>query len=214
MQLAAAYSVLVGGPIEVEKVIVGISALHNGGEASRDPFFLSNLEHHEDSFYALLREQPFGLLRAPQGSEFILSDSAVITRVALSDGTFSIGEGFSKRLVHTLLPVSQRTCLQMGIPNLTLHTLTKENVDLINFDSLRLMHRWAYGLSKSLQIESLAKRFGGSVVYKRNAFVTPALTPERMLGLLVDQVVSELFAGRPSFKEFLARRTPPTSRAS
>ena len=204
LQLVAAYSLLIERPMNVDDVARGTSTLYRDDENARNSFFLSNLARHEATLFNLLQGRPYGLLRAPKGSEFVLSDTAVITRVPIGNGAYSIGEGFDKRHVYTLLPISPFTCLQVGIDRLTDTTLSAHDVNLINIDSIKLMHRWVYGRSYNPQIAEAIQSCGSTVKYKVHAFRTRELTVDSMLNLLVQGVLDEIYFGRPTYKSLNA----------
>jgi hypothetical protein len=194
-QLAAAYSMTIGCAVSLKMTRDGLASLAQRDSAARNRFFLENLERHENDLFRMLQDKPYGVLRAPRGAAFLLTDTAVLTRLPI--GTFvSIGEGFSKPGVHTLLPISPRTCLQIGIPNLQSHNLRGDEVQSINQDQIKLMHRWAYSGGFNREVEANVNSFGGTVRYKVNAFATPQLTPDRMLDMLTVQILDDFSSGR------------------
>jgi hypothetical protein len=194
-QLAAVYSVTIGCPISLKTTRDSLASLAERDHRDQDRFFLQNLERHEDGLFIMLHDKPYGILRSPREAAFLLTDTAVLTRLPIGDFV-SIGEGFSKPGMHVLLPISPRTCLQIGIPNRQFHNIRRDEVESINQDQIKLMHRWAYSAEYSQHVEKSVNNLGGTAKYKVNAFTTPPLTPDRMLDMLTKEILSDFSSGR------------------
>lgn len=108
-----------------------------------------------------------------------------------------VGVGFNKEGMHVLLPVSPKTCIQIGIPSLADQRLQADEVDSINADQIKLMHRFVYGRSKDTRIQMSVDSIGGSLNYLLHAFVTPELTKERALDFFVREILAGSSTPRP-----------------
>lgn len=189
-QLVAAYSVILRQPVRVQAIALCIYQMYQQeNEETNNSQFLSNLSIYENDSAEMLRVRPFGLLRAPRENEFLLSDSAIITREVTESGILKVGAGFAKPNVHVLLPISPRTCLQIGLHNRTSHTLESREVQHINIDSIQLMHRYVYSREDDPRISELVNRFGGSLRYARDVFINPDVTAAMLLEFFIHQML-------------------------
>ena len=196
-QLAAAFSFRLRSPFPIDCVreaVLGIAA--SDSAESRNAQYLDNFQAYEDDISGMLSGRAYGLLRAPEGKEFILGDTAVITRRPIGP-VMEVGVGFNKEGMHVLLPVSPKTCIQIGIPSLADQRLQADEVDSINADQIKLMHRFVYGRSKDTRIQMSVDSIGGSLNYLLHAFVTPELTKERALDFFVREILAGSSTPRP-----------------
>jgi hypothetical protein len=177
-QLAAVYSFAEQKPASLISIRDSIIRLYEGNsEDANQTQFLENLVRYEDDLAEMLRGRPYGLLRAPTGSEFVISDTGVITRQVIGEHVIAVGVGFTRDRTHALLPISPRVCLR------------RDEVDSINRDSIRLMHRYVYSREYSQQIEGAVKQYGGELRYTENAFMRRKVTPELMLQFFAYEIL-------------------------
>jgi hypothetical protein len=191
-QLAVAYSLVLGKPVSLSSIRESMLNIYNDqSDEKNQTQFMRNLVRYEDDLADILTGKPYGLLQAPEGIEFVLADTGVITRQVLPNGLVVTGVGFAKSDVHALLPITPQLCIQIGLGNRERYQLRADEVEAINIDSLKLMHRFAYSKTKNVRTEESVKALGGSLRYIKNVFVNQAMTPE----LLLEFFIFELLGG-------------------
>src|SRR5581483_3568281 len=163
-QLAAAFSFKLGAPVSLDSLAESTLGAAESDLEKDKSGFLEGMAEHEETLVSMLRGRPYGFLIAPEGSQFVLSDTCVLTRQILGNQVI-LGAGFDKPETHVLLPISPKTCLQIGLAHVQRHTLRPDEVHSINADSIRLMHRWVYLSTEASTTENMVNGFGASYQY-------------------------------------------------
>jgi hypothetical protein len=137
--------------------------------------FVQGLLRLAEGIFTDLRSKPWQIWEAPDGAQFITTDNPVITLKADTWGAFSPGWGFRTPGATAAFPLSPRCCLVIGdgIPAASRYwrRATPRDVNGVNQALAMCMDRWAYAADRSMEIEQLVNRMGGSVRYGVNAFV-------------------------------------------
>jgi hypothetical protein len=194
-QLTAAFSFVSQCQVSSTTVRQALINLNWGdSHEARTAHYLRNVRMYEEDIVRMLAGKPYGLLRAPDTDSFILGDTVVLTRQPIGNA-LSVGVGFAKPNMHVLLPISPRTCIQIGIPGREEHVLMPEEVRSINTDQIKMMHRYAYSRVESDEIQEQVSNMGGTLNYMLSAFIVPELKSEDLL----DHFVRDLLDGKPLF---------------
>jgi hypothetical protein len=185
--LAAAYSLRLGQRMFIASIA---ESLRRGGdsigleERERDNDFVRRLDTLDDQLVEMLTGRPYGILVAPFGKFFVLGDNPVVTRTPYRSG-FLVGDGFSKPNVHVLMPISSRSCLQIGLQGSFSRTLLPDEVDMINRDVMSLAHRRIYAHQCCAPVEREMNQNGSTRKYRRNVFVMPPVRDEDLFNFMI-----------------------------
>jgi hypothetical protein len=172
-RLVQRYSQLSRRPLTEEEALTaldkGIATLLRDAELRHH--YVERLEHRVGLFSGVLIEKPWQIWRAPQDSQFVTSDSPVMTFVSDQWKRYTVGHGLAKDGVIVLLPLCPSACLAAGVSGPHEKTISIEDVTEVNKMVICGASRFAYSQSNEQKIDQLVQNFLGVIKFGRNAFV-------------------------------------------
>lgn len=170
--LARRYSFIAGRQIteeEVLKVAGGLLPKLSKETEMRD-HYVQNLQRRVELFSEVISAKRWVIWTAPEGAEFVTSDSPVVTMKLDNWGRYSVGYGLGREDVLVLLPVSAAACLVAGQAGHRARTATASDIYEINKTVTSSSKRFTYARSHSDAINQVVQTFAGTTRYGVNAF--------------------------------------------
>ena len=122
----------------------------------------------------LVTEFEHDLLYAPEGSNFITTDSPVMTLINQHDGSALFGVGFAYQHTEVLYPLNKRVAilLRRGARRQKLH-VSASRVDLINRGLMRWGQRFMYAPMGDRRLGRLFTQYAGTIKFGKTALLNP-----------------------------------------
>jgi hypothetical protein len=170
--LARRYSFLIGRNITEQEVLQMFQRVIPNlmDESEMRHGFVSQLERRVELFSKILLAKPWQVWMAPAGSEFITSDTPVVTMQIDEFGQYRVGWGFNRENVIALMPMSRRACLAAGTAQTHYRVVDASYVEASNKSVITCSHRFAYSRTLDPSIDALVQSSLGSIRYGVDAF--------------------------------------------
>jgi hypothetical protein len=152
-------------------------------EAEMRSHYVQQLQRRTELFSELLVKKPWQVWIATEGSEFVTSDSPIMTLRLDEWGRYYVGDGFGKEGVVALLPLCPEACLFAGIQGYPSKSVTSHDVWEIDKVVISSSYRFTYSRNRDDRIDALMQERGGSIRYGVDAFKGDF--SDEILGLLL-----------------------------
>ncbi len=134
--------------------------------------FIQDLLFHAEVMKAELIPRAWQVWHAPTGTEFVTSDTPVVTFVKLKEDSWHPGHGFRKPGVVVAFPLAHSACLTVGFAD---HPEFQEvdapTVTRLNDIVVRCSDRFVYSKTLSEEIKGMVNEVGRTSVPGETAFV-------------------------------------------
>jgi hypothetical protein len=157
-------------PAQVQEMIRSQAEKMSQQDSIRNAFvmdLLSNVEVFRDEFVS----RPWQVWEAPEGVEFVTSDTPMVSFVRLTDEMWHPGHGFREPNVIIAFPLAPKACLTIGIVGQEFVRVGEEQVLRMNEIVIRCSDRFVYAKTPSDRIANMIEEFGTTSVPGKTAFI-------------------------------------------